>query len=68
MDSIILLPPTDRSDIFRDAALRMGLEPSIVEKDFWVCWTLKELFAIPLLAGQITFKGGTSLSKAYDNI
>lgn len=43
----------------------MGLQPVIVEKDFWVCWTLKQLFSIPELESWLTFKGGTSLSKCF---
>ncbi|HEY3675719.1 MAG TPA: nucleotidyl transferase AbiEii/AbiGii toxin family protein, partial [Candidatus Tumulicola sp.] len=34
-------------------------------KDFWVCWTLKSLFTLPSGNPSMTFKGGTSLSKAY---
>ena len=37
---------------------------SIVEKDYWVVWLLDLLFSGPY-ADQLTFKGGTSLSKAY---
>ena len=36
-----------------------------MEKDFWVCWTLRELFSLPDIGPQLTFKGGTSLSKAW---
>jgi predicted nucleotidyltransferase component of viral defense system len=43
----------------------MGLDAASVEKDFWVCWTLREIFALPGIGGHITFKGGTSLSKAW---
>jgi hypothetical protein len=41
------------------------MNPVIVEKDFWVCWILKRLFADPRLKDQIIFKGGTTLSKVY---
>jgi hypothetical protein len=37
----------------------------IVEKDFWVCWTLKELFRLPAIGEHLIFKGGTSLSKVF---
>jgi predicted nucleotidyltransferase component of viral defense system len=37
-------------------------------KDFWVCWTLRQLFAMPELAGHLTFRSGTSLSKAWNLI
>ncbi len=42
-----------------------GIPFPIVEKDFWVVWTLERLFSIPELKQHLTFKGGTSLSKVY---
>ena len=52
-------------DILQEAANRRGISTIIMEKDFWVCWTLKRFFENPDLAPHITFKGGTSLSKAH---
>lgn len=47
------------------AALAKLANPSIVEKDFWVCWTLHRLYnSIPDLP-RLLFKGGTSLSKCF---
>ncbi len=43
----------------------MGLQAFSVEKDFWVCWTLRELFTLSGIGEHLTFKGGTSLSKAW---
>lgn len=43
----------------------LGLDAASVEKDFWVCWTLRELFTLPGIGPHLTFKGGTSLSKAW---
>lgn len=43
----------------------MGLQAVSVEKDVWVCWTLRELFNLPGIGEHLTFKGGTSLSKAW---
>ena len=43
----------------------MGLQAVSVEKDFWVCWTLRDLFTLPGIGSHLTFKGGTSLSKAW---
>jgi len=37
----------------------------MIEKDFWVCWTLKRLFTLPDPPAGLLFKGGTSLSKAF---
>lgn len=47
------------------AGVAMGLNPASIEKDFWVCWTLRELFALPESGAHLTFKGGTSLSKGW---
>jgi hypothetical protein len=44
---------------------RMRLQAASVEKDFWICWTLGELFALPDIGKHLTFKGGTSLSKVW---
>jgi hypothetical protein len=44
------------------------MSQAIIEKDFWVCWSLKQLFALPSFGDHMIFKGGTSLSKAYDVI
>jgi len=38
---------------------------AVVEKDFWVCWTLKRLFEHSDLSKLLIFKGGTSLSKVF---
>jgi hypothetical protein len=58
-------PVADRRDLFSETATRLGMNPAIVEKDFWVCWILKHLFAEPILKNQMVFKGGTSLSKVF---
>jgi hypothetical protein len=65
MDKIAAGPASDRRDLFRESASRLGMNPAIVEKDFWVCWILKLLFAEPALKNQTVFKGGTSLSKVF---
>jgi len=54
-----------RRDLFRNTANKMGLHDAIVEKDFWVCFTLDYLFHRSEWKNAITFKGGTSLSKAF---
>ena len=55
----------DRADVFRAVAFRRGLSASIVEKDFWVCWTLKRLFTLNTPPAGLLFKGGTSLAKVF---
>lgn len=44
-----------------------GLPAFVVEKDWWVCIVLKAVFQSQY-ANSIIFKGGTSLSKAYQII
>ena len=64
MDAVARWKPEDRSDLFNEVGTARGLANAIVEKDFWVCWTLKRLFAAQTSPGLV-FKGGTSLSKSY---
>jgi len=56
----------DRSELFRNTADKMKLQDAIVEKDFWVCYALDFLFSRSAWREAIIFKGGTSLSKAYN--
>ncbi|NNN05686.1 MAG: nucleotidyl transferase AbiEii/AbiGii toxin family protein [Elusimicrobia bacterium] len=66
MDKIARLPAHDRAELFRAAALQRGtILPTLIEKDFWVCWTLKRVFALENPSAGLIFKGGTSLSKVY---
>lgn len=70
MDRIAQAPPAERAELFRRsaAALRPERSPAIVEKDFWVCWVLRRVYDVLQFRPQLIFKGGTSLSKAYDAI
>lgn len=68
MESVALLPSAQRAELFAETAARRGMTPAIVEKDFWVCWTLGRLFSQPDLARLLMFKGGTSLSKVFNLI
>lgn len=52
-------------DAFRERAAQMQLHPTPVEKDFWLCYLLRELFSLDCVKDQLIFKGGTSLSKTY---
>ena len=65
MDDVARLPLTDRTDLFVATANRRALSPAIIEKDFWVCWTLKRIFTLPDPPAGLLFKGGTSLSKVF---
>ena len=55
----------DQGAIIREVAARRGGSAVMVEKDFWVSWTLAVLFAHPEFGEQLVFKGGTSLSKVF---
>ena len=57
-----------RDDVFKKTAIQLNMPAPIVEKDFWVCWCLKQLFTLPTFGDHMIFNGGTSLSKAYDVI
>lgn len=63
MNSVLRLTSEQRAELFRAAAQRLGFGEVIVEKDFWVCWTLRQLFTLPGIGEHLIFKGGTSLSK-----
>src|SRR5438105_9464822 len=65
MQHFLQLTPADQRLTIEQTAARMGWVASSVEKDFWVCWILQQLFMVPALAPHLTFKGGTSLSKAW---
>ena len=65
MESFLQLSPERRCEFCAEAQLRLGLPAASIEKDFWVCWTLRELFALPEWGAHLTFKGGTSLSKGW---
>ncbi len=58
----------DRSELFINTASKMKIDTAIVEKDFWVCLTLDYLFCKSKWKDSLIFKGGTSLSKAYNVI
>ena len=60
------LPDRDRADVFEETSRRLDTPPAYVEKDFWVCLTLDLLYnGLPDGHPRLLFKGGTSLSKAF---
>lgn len=68
MNSIFLsLPKTQRQRAIQEAALRRGISPIVMEKDFWVCYILSMLFRCKF-GESLVFKGGTSLSKVFGAI
>ena len=68
MDQIAKLSNKEREELFINTAEKMKLPPAIIEKDFWVGYLLDYLFHRCKWSKSFAFKGGTSLSKAYNVI
>lgn len=68
MNKIANLPKQQLSELFSETATLMNTTNSIVEKDFWVVWTLGKIFSDDRLNKILMFKGGTSLSKVFNLI
>ena len=58
------LTQDDQREALEQVRAETGRPTHLLEKDLWVVWTLRALLTSPL-AADLTFKGGTSLSKAY---
>lgn len=58
---------SDKQGIFKEVADKVGLLPAAIEKDWWVTRTLELVFQTEI-APHTVFKGGTSLSKAWNLI
>ncbi|MDR3367431.1 MAG: nucleotidyl transferase AbiEii/AbiGii toxin family protein [Prevotellaceae bacterium] len=58
------LPTEERLEIIRRTYAFTGLSPQIIEKDWWVTAVLRSLFSLAY-ASNLSFKGGTSLSKCW---
>jgi len=59
----------NRRNLFLETSIRLGTPLRNVEKDFWVCLVLDLLFNGQAKGEpRLLFKGGTSLSKAYNLI
>ena len=67
MNSYFAITDEQRLEILKNTAEYTGLSKIAVEKDVWVTCVLQMLFASNI-SGDIIFKGGTSLSKAYNLI
>lgn len=65
MKELCLVSDEERKNFFEVAAYESQKPFEVIEKDYWVVWTLARLFDLPDLKSHLTFKGGTSLSKIY---
>lgn len=65
MDTFLTQPVERQRVVYEEGGRRLGLSAGSVEKDLWVCWTLRALFRLSSSGPHLTFKGGTSLSKGW---
>jgi hypothetical protein len=65
MDDYFALSRDEQRGYCELAAAQIKLDAPSIEKDFWVCWILRETFLLPKTGSHLTFKGGTSLSKGW---
>lgn len=65
MKEVAKLLIKDRTELFQATAISRGMQPNVIEKDFWVCFMLDYLFHDCKYKNAFVFKGGTSLSKLY---
>jgi len=65
--NLTYLVENQQIDIYALAHDRTGISQVVLEKDWWVTAVLRALFALPY-AENLSFKGGTSLSKCYNLI
>lgn len=63
-DCFFDLTREDQRDVLEHARAETGRPAHLLEKDIWVVWALNALFESPC-AADLTFKGGTSLSKVF---
>ncbi len=68
-DDYLRLPQKEQALILRSLSTNKNIkrEALLLEKDIWVCWALEHLFKMPNQLPMV-FKGGTSLSKAFNVI
>ena len=64
-ESWFALAAEDQKEALAVAAAESGWPAYLLEKDIWVVWALQILGTDQQLLQSLTFKGGTSLSKAH---
>ncbi|MCF6348302.1 MAG: nucleotidyl transferase AbiEii/AbiGii toxin family protein [Flavobacteriaceae bacterium] len=67
MNNWLTLTKEEQVELFTQIAVKTNLPPQAVEKDAWVTLMLRMIFTSGL-ANHLIFKGGTSLSKAFNLI
>jgi hypothetical protein len=69
MNKFASLSAADRAVVLRETAVRTGIgSPAVVEKDFWVCWTLGQIFRSRFISAKkiLEFDVGTSPRNSYE--
>jgi predicted nucleotidyltransferase component of viral defense system len=66
-EDYLTLAREERLEALGVAATKSGRPVHLLEKDIWVVWAIDALFSADF-GKHLVFKGGTSLSKAYDVI
>lgn len=67
MDKWFAIPDSTKRNAYIQIAEKTGMAPFAVEKDWWVVQALAVIFEMDI-AKHLVFKGGTSLSKAWNLI
>lgn len=74
MKEVAKLQIKERTELFQATAISMGMQPNVIEKDFWVCFMLDHLFhdckyknALFSKVGQV-YINRTTLSKDFPRI
>ena len=67
MNKWLAIPEQTRRNAYIQIAEKTGMNAFAVEKDWWVVQTLRIIFEMDV-AQHLVFKGGTSLSKAWNLI
>lgn len=67
MNNWLTLSKEEQVELFTQIGVKTNLPPQAVEKDAWVSLMLRMIFTSEL-ANHLIFKGGTSLSKAFNLI
>lgn len=66
MFDLVNLDKNSLNDVITNTAIRKNLNPAIIEKDLLICAILNYLFTECPWKDNLAFKGGTSLSKAFN--
>lgn len=67
MNNWLTLTKKEQIEVFTQVGVKTNLPPQAVEKDAWVTLVLRMIFTSDI-ANHLIFKGGTSLSKAFNLI